>query len=93
MALEDFYEGDEHFCKYSLSFQNYWETFPFQVELLSLLEGNVVLARPISYHLGKNYLAWFDSAPGVLEGLSPRQCLNSDAGIKRLKMALLRFPC
>ncbi len=57
MALEDFYEGDEHFCKYSLSFQSYWETYPFQVELLSLLEGNVVLARPISYHLGKNYLA------------------------------------
>lgn len=93
MPLEDHYAGDEAFEKYSESFCDYWESFEHKEELLAMVGGEIVIARPIAYHLVSNYKKWMLSTPPALEGLSPTDCLKTKKGRQRLKCCLLRFPC
>jgi len=92
MPLEDFYKGDEPFADYSQCFQSEWEAFEFKNELLSLVDGNIELARPIAYHLGSNFREWFSSSVPALSNVSPSECMKSPQGIKRLKVCLMRLP-
>ncbi|MGI5309609.1 hypothetical protein [Rheinheimera sp. WS51] len=59
-------------------------------QLLSELNDNAELAIVIYHFFGQRAFNWLDKK-GIskLGGLTPRQCLDLDYGIKRLKMFLL----
>ncbi|RWX51309.1 hypothetical protein VU01_11622 [Candidatus Electrothrix marina] len=93
MPLENFYEGDQAFIEYSENFIEFWETFKDKVQLLELLGHDLVIARPIAYHLGENYADWLNSSVPALDNATPLDCLKTADGIKRLKTCLRRLPC
>ena len=92
MPLEDYYQGDEPFEKYSKVFSGYWDTFKYKDELLRLVDGDLVLARPIAYHLQDDFENWFQSKIPALDNLTPAECMQTDWGKRRLKCCLHRFP-
>lgn len=66
------------------------EKCPFKNELLSILKNDIYLAMVVNHFVGKNYKTWIDKDDiNNLGGLTPRQCLNSDYGTKRLRMLFL----
>ena len=91
MPLEDFYTDDQSFTEYSMCFQDEWAAFGNQVELLEMLGGNEELARPIAFHIGSSFRGWFTSSVPALDDLTPQQCLQTQEGIKRLKVCLQRI--
>lgn len=59
-------------------------------DLLSEVNGDEYLAMAINHFVGKNYKAWLDKEGiDVLGGLTPRQCMASSYGMKRLRMLFL----
>ena len=92
MPLEDHYAGDEVFEKYSNSFNSFWDSFEEKKELLNMLHGDLIIAKPIAYHLNKRFKQWMHSTPPVLEGFSPLECLKTEQGKTKLKTCLFRFP-
>lgn len=59
-------------------------------ELLAEVNGDVYLAMAINHFVGKNYKSWLDKGGiDVLGGLTPRQCMGSSYGMKRLRMLFL----
>lgn len=91
MPLEDHYAGDEAFEKYSICFNSFWGNFERQEELLNMVNGDFLIAKPIAYHLGSNFREWMHSRPPVLEGLSPIECMETKQGRNRLKCCLHRM--
>lgn len=59
-------------------------------QLLEELNHNTEVAIIINHFLGQRAFKWLDRE-GITElgGLTPRQCLDTDYGLKRLKMLLL----
>lgn len=92
MPLEDHYAGNEAFEKYSNCFSSYWDSFEHQEELLNIVEGDLVIAKAIAYHMGSNFRKWMLSRPPVLEGLSPIECMKTEQGKNKLKCCLHRMP-
>src|SRR5512145_3220257 len=94
--LEDYYLGDDAFrqyvdaCREHLGAQ--WDKWPGRTHLCEACEGDASIALAVYCLAAEDSLAWMDSRPNVLDGLSPRQCLCSDAGRARLREALLRSP-
>ena len=92
MPLEDYYPGDDQFERYSEVFEEYWKTYKYKDELLRLLDGDFVIARPIAYHLEDNFKDWFRSKIPALDNLTPAECIQTDWGRKRLKCCLQGLP-
>lgn len=92
MPLEDFYAGDEGFHRLALACEPEWAGCTCQERLLLAVGGDRDLAVVCHYQLGGRVFAWLDSAVPALEGLTPRQCLQSEAGRRRLKECLWRMP-
>jgi hypothetical protein len=93
MPLEKFYGGDQRFIEYSEVFIEFWETFEGKDKLLELLNQDIVIARPIAYHIEDNFEEWLNSSVPALDNATPLDCLKTASGIKRLKTCLERFPC
>jgi hypothetical protein len=59
-------------------------------QLLEALNHNTGLAIVINHFFGQRAFEWLDrEGISKLGGLTPRQCLGVDYGLKRLKMFLL----
>jgi len=92
MPLEDHFAGNEAFENYSSCFKEQWENFNAKEELLALVGNDLILARPIAYHLQENFHSWFNRKIPALENLTPAECMKSPKGILRLKSCLHRMP-
>lgn len=91
--LEQYFEGEESWIKYSSMFDDDWTNSDVQLKLLEMCNGQLDIAKVIFYHLGKSSLKWMNSNVPALDNLSPLECLNDENLIKRLKVCLHRFPC
>ena len=96
MPLEDHYSGDDAFRRFALvsdpgldAQRAVWEGWP---ALVAACQGDTLLARAIYRIAGDQALAWLDSRPPVLDGMSGIECLNASGGQARLREAILRFP-
>ena len=71
--------GEEEFAKSKI-----------RTQLLNELNNDRTLAIVINHFFGLRAFEWLDKKRiSKLGGLTPRQCLASDYGLKRLKMLLL----
>ncbi|MBW1294978.1 hypothetical protein [Aquimarina litoralis] len=91
IKLEQYYDGDQNWLKFSELFNEIWENTKFQNELLELLNGKVDLARVIYYHNRENSIIWLNTKVPALDNLTPIECLNNDLYINRLKVCLMRM--
>ncbi|HCY85257.1 MAG TPA: hypothetical protein DHV36_09000 [Desulfobacteraceae bacterium] len=89
MPLEDFYLGDIAFEQFSRIFDKSWQTFSKKDEVLDMVNGDLILAKPISYFYGENFREWFETRAQALEGLSPKMCFEIGL-IHRLKSFFYR---
>jgi hypothetical protein len=96
MPLEDYYLGDEAFARFAAAEDPQldaqimrWAGWP---ELVTACRGNTLLARALLRVIGVGAATWLETRPPVLNGLSGTECLNGQAGLARLKEALMRFP-
>lgn len=92
MQLEQYYAGDQEFQEYSEKFIEFWETFEGKERLLELVGHDLIIARPLAYHLEESYEKWLHSTVPVLDNGTPLDCLQTPDGIKRLKTYLHRLP-
>jgi hypothetical protein len=96
MPLEDYYVGDEAFYRFASApdpeLDAAVQAWDGREALTALCLGDGLLARQVFRMTGDAALAYFDDRPPVLEGLSPRECMQTLRGQERLKEALLRFP-
>ena len=76
MPLEDFYLGDIAFEQFSRIFDKSWQTFSRKEEVLDMVNGDLILAKPISYFYEDNFREWFETRAPALEGLSPKTCFE-----------------
>lgn len=66
------------------------DTCPYKSERLTALNQDALLAMAVQHFVGENYSKWLDNKEMQdLGGLSPRECLESEFGMKRLRMLLL----
>ena len=91
-GLERYYSGDDIWAGFARAVMPEWRRCPFANQLVAELNGDRELAMVVWHHLRNQSLDWLNSTPPVLDGLSPKDCLQTDWGLKRLKEALLRFP-
>jgi Protein of unknown function (DUF2384) len=61
-------------------------------ELIAACGGDERLAAVVYRAIGESALAWMDRTIPALGGLSPRQCLDSETLLRRLRSALMRIP-
>jgi hypothetical protein len=94
-GLEHYYAGDKDWREFVAVFSEEWKGCPFQEELLDAVGGAVDLAIVIYYQCGNEYedcLEFMESKVPALNGISPKECLKTDWGIKRLRECLMRSP-
>jgi hypothetical protein len=92
MPLEDYYAGDGAFHDFAVACASAWESSTCQAALLRETGGDLDLAMALHYRRGNGARDWIDLAIPALDHLTPRQCLLTDAGRRRLKECLLRMP-
>ncbi len=96
MPLEEHYAGDAAFARYVDALRSMvtarWTNWPTRSELVELCGGDSDIALAVFWLAGDNSLKWMESAPPVLDGVTPRECLKTALGRARLKEALLRSP-
>ena len=77
----------EHFC---LLGKSELDNCHFKVELIHELNGDKLLSMAVNHFVGRHYQEWLDKDDlESLGGLSPRMCLKSTYGLKRLKMLFM----
>ncbi|MEZ5509899.1 MAG: hypothetical protein R3F47_08345 [Gammaproteobacteria bacterium] len=68
-----------------------WKECPFKDDLLSIVNQDLDLAMVIYHFIGEHYESWLNRKDIVdLGGLSPKECLGSKYGMKRLRMLFLQ---
>lgn len=92
MPLEKYYAGDQAFVGLARAYKTEWEKCNFKEELIAAVDGDIAIATVIFGTLGVQSVPWLEKLVPALDGTSPRQCLKSETGIKRLKECLLRMP-
>ncbi|WP_053978627.1 hypothetical protein [Mangrovimonas xylaniphaga] len=90
--LEQYFNDEESWKRYSSHFSLYWTNSDFETKLLGYLENRLDFAQVIHYHLGQNSIGWIYSKVPDLDELTPIECLQDEVLIKRLKVLLMRFP-
>lgn len=90
--MQEDYSTEESWLMYVSLFDNYWNKYEFQLELLAACNGHLDIAKVISYHLGDHSLKWMTSKVPALGDLTPLDCVNNDNLRDRLKVCLRRFP-
>lgn len=71
--------------------ESYWAESADQKLLMENLDNKPDIAKVIFAKLGDRGLDWIDRKIPALDNLSPKECLNTSDGIKRLKEGLLRM--
>jgi hypothetical protein len=86
----DYPRAEDWWQKFCLNGSDELDKSELKIELLNELNGDAYLAMAVNHFVGKNYKTWMDKE-GIEElgGLTPRQCLNSVFGMKRLRMLFL----
>jgi len=69
----------------------YWSETESQKLLLRDLDNRSDIAKVVFAKLGDESLDWIGRKIPALDNLSPKDCLNTPEGIKRLKEGLLRM--
>lgn len=87
---EKFATADDWWESYCLSGQEELEQCSFRDDLIAAMNGDELMAMVVNHFIGDNYLLWLDNVNiEELGGISPRECLKFEFGIKRLKMLFL----
>ena len=91
-AHRKFNSADEWWIEYSALARDDWEAFPFKDDLLEKVNGDRPLAWIIARFVGVNYDCWLvrENIDG-LGGYSPKECLTTAWGLKRLRMLFLQM--
>ena len=86
----DYPNAEAWWQKFCLSGFDELEKSGLKAKLLKELNNDAYLAMAVNHFVGKNHKTWLDKE-GIedLGGLTPRQCLSSDYGMKRLRMLFL----
>lgn len=85
-----FASADDWWINYCLLGGEELKQSNIKTELLNDLNNDEYLAMVVNHFVGENYKNWLDRGDiDSLGGLTPRQCLNSAYGIKRLRMLFL----
>ncbi|WP_343565690.1 hypothetical protein [Sphingobacterium sp.] len=71
--------------------ESYWTESVDQKLLEENLDNKSDIAKVIFAKLREGGLDWIDRKIPALDNLSPKECLNTSDGIKRLKEGLLRM--
>lgn len=90
--LENYYPGDDAWHRFAILFVDEWATCQFQNELLSALDDDKEIAMVIYGSVFEHALQWIDEPVPALNNLTPRECMKTEAGRKRLKTMLTRMP-
>lgn len=90
--LEQFYSGDAAWSSFATLFVNDFSRCIYKDELKKALGGHEELAAVIYGSFGETALQWISQSVPALSGLSPLECLESEAGLKRLRTMLMRMP-
>jgi hypothetical protein len=93
MPLEKYYAGDEAFAGLARAYADEWEKCNFKEELTAACNGDVAIAIVVFGHLSAHALTWLEDKVPALDGLTPKECMKTENGLKRLKECLLRMPC
>jgi hypothetical protein len=92
--LEQYYSDidDETWLKLVEYASLNWNDSTTQNQLMAQLLGKKDIAMVVCYILGEaNTIQWIHSKIPVLDNLSPIECLENEATIQRLKIALMRM--
>src|SRR4051812_44617037 len=96
MPLEDHNVGDGAFARFASTADPDldrqiagWDGWG---ELVAACRGDALLAPALLRVIGTGAVAWLNSRPPVLEGLSGADCMGTPAGRAKLREALMRFP-
>lgn len=90
--LENYYPGDKDWYRFAILFVDNWTTCQFQNELLSALDYDEEIAMVIYGSVFQHALLWIDERVPALNNMTPRECMKTETGLKRLKTVLMRMP-
>lgn len=90
--LENYYPGDDSWHRFAMLFADEWANCLFKDELLSALNDNEDIAMVIYASVRQNALQWIDESVPALNSITPRECMKTEDGRKRLKTMLTRMP-
>ena len=90
--LESYYPGDDDWHRFAILFVDEWSTCQFQNELLLAVNNDKEIAAVIYGSVWQNSLQWIDEPMPALNNRTPRQCIETEDGRKRLKTMLMRMP-
>lgn len=83
--------------------QSQWESYvdvmpdidsgnPTIKHLISIV-GREDLVKVIYFHFGTTAIDWLDKSVPALDDKTPKECLQTEAGIEFLKETLMKIPC
>lgn len=89
---QKFANADEWWNSYSDLARDEWGDFSMQQDLLEKVNGDHRLAWIIAHFVGEGYERWLtrDDIDG-LGGYSPKECLETTWGVKRLRMLFMQM--
>ncbi len=89
MGLENYFNND-NWVEYVKCFEDNWLKNKNQSRLLELCNNHKDIAMVVYFHFG-NSESWLNNKVPALNYLTPKECLNEDNLIKRLKECLMRM--
>lgn len=85
-----FETSEDWWNAFASSGKDEWETCTFKEELLDEVNNDLSLAMVINHFVGAKFQEWMRRKDlSDLGGLSPAECIDSDYGMKRLRMLFL----
>jgi len=91
-SLENYHSSDAVWHRFAALFLDEWQTCQFKDELLSALDNDKEIAAVIYGSVWQNALQWIDNSVPALDNITPRECMKTEDGRKRLKTMLMRMP-
>lgn len=86
-----FSTSEEWWNEFANSGKDEWKKCSFKDGLLEAVNNDLNLAMVINHFVGKNFAEWMERKDlSDLGGLSPKECLCSGYGMKRLRMLFLQ---
>lgn len=93
MPLEMYYVGDKAFADLASAYMKVWKKCSFKEDLIVAVDGDVEIAVIIFGHFLDHSMNWLENKVPALDELTPKECMKTENGIKRLKTCLMRMPC